>query len=158
LGETGAVTSEIPLVRLRDLDDWSRPTAVRLPGTRRLDPRTSPLTTWGIRVVGERVRRLRDRGAGPDTLLAYTGSAPPQGQQRQASICNALRVVLDAAGLGDDPAVRPSSLRHWAGRRLHVSGLSIDQVARELGYRSLDACAEDVGLDWRPGAGREQGR
>jgi hypothetical protein len=48
--------------------------------------------------------------------------------------------------------VRPSSLRHWAGRTAYDAGSPIEAVARLLGHRSLDATAEDIALTWRDGS------
>lgn len=149
LGEATAVSSEITAIALADLDDPASPQTVRLPGTRRHDPRTARLTGWGRRVVAERVQTLRSAGADASTLLAYGGHAPPGGAKAQASVCNALREVLDTAGLAAETDVRPSSLRHWAGRTAYDTGTPIEQVARLLGHRSLDATAEDIALSWR---------
>ncbi len=116
LGEATAVSSEITRLRICDLDDREAPTTIRLPGTRRHDPRVATLTDWGRLVLARRVQELTASGAPPTTLLAYGGHAPPGGAKAQASVCNALRDVLDAAGLATEADVRPSSLRHWAGR------------------------------------------
>lgn len=149
LGEATALSSEVTMVRLLDVDDADHPTAVQLPGTRDLDGRRGELSPWGRRVLRTRLSTLRAAGASADTLLCYAGSAPPGGAKAQASACNALRNVLAAAGLGHEPDVRPASLRHWAGRRLYEEGTPIEQVARTLGHRSLDITAAHIGLDWR---------
>lgn len=149
LGEASAVSSEITSIRLSDLDNPDAPSLVALPGTRRHDPRTGTLTAWGARVLASRASGLSAAGAGGSALLAYGGAAPPGGAKAQASICNALREVLGAAGLGAEADVRPSSLRHWAGRAAYDAGAPIDVVARMLGHRSLDATAEDIALTWR---------
>ncbi|MGZ6818329.1 MAG: tyrosine-type recombinase/integrase [Blastococcus sp.] len=149
LGEATALSSEVTMVRIRDVDDLDQPTAVQLPGTRDLDGRRGELSPWGRLVLRTRVNTLRAGGASTDTLLCYAGSAPPGGAKAQASACNALRHVLAAAGLGHEPDVRPASLRHWAGRRLFDQGAPIEEVARTLGHRSLDITAAHIGLDWR---------
>lgn len=151
LGETTAVSSEIAALRLRDLDDARRPTEVRLPGTRRHDPRTGVLSPWGQAVLARHTQALRAAGASPATLLAYAGAAVPGGHVSQASVCNALGAVLDLAGLSREADVRPASLRHWAGRELFDAGTPIEEVARRLGARSLDTAAEDIALTWRSG-------
>ena len=156
LGEATAVSSEITSITVADLDDPLRPTRVRLPGTRRHDGRTSALTGWGARIIAARVRDLG--GAGPQTLLAYGGHAPAGGAKAQASVCNALRHVMNAAGLAAETDVRPSSLRHWAGRCAFDAGTPIEGVARLLGHRSLDAAAEDIALDWRTPADTTPGK
>ncbi|MGB8650072.1 MAG: site-specific integrase [Mycobacteriales bacterium] len=150
LGEATAVSSEITTLRVCDLDNPQAPRRVVLPGTTRHDPRLGELTDWGTAIVSARVEQLRRSGQGQQALLAYGGAAPPGGAKAQASVCNSLRDVLDAAGLAAEPDVRPGSLRHWAGRRAYDGGASIEQVARLLGHRSLDAAAQDIALTWRP--------
>jgi site-specific recombinase XerD len=150
LGETSAVSSEITAITIADLDEFTSPRHVRLPGTTRHDPRMGTLSDWGSQVIAARAAALQASGATATTLLAYGGQAPAGGAKAQASVCNALREVLDTAGLADEPDVRPSSLRHWAGRRAYDDGAPIDAVARLLGHRSLDGAAEDIALRWRP--------
>ena len=149
LGEATAVSSEITGVRICDLDDAEHPTIVRLPGTTRHDPRTGTLTEWGQLVLARRLQQLSAQGAAETTLLAYGGAAPPGGAKAQASVCNALREVLIAAGLAGEADIRPSSLRHWAGRTAYDRGTPLPDVALLLGHRSLDATAEDIALTWR---------
>jgi len=149
LGEATAVSSEITTIRVRDLDDVTAPAMVRLPGTRRHTARVATLNRWNARVLADRAAHLLGAGAGPDALLAYGGAAPPGGAKAQASVCNGLREVLNAAGLGAEADVRPASLRHWAGRRAYDAGQPIEAVATMLGHRSLDAAAEDIALTWR---------
>lgn len=152
LGETSAISSEITALTIGHLDDPTEPATVRLPGTRRHDPRTGALSDWGRRIIARHVTDLLARGATPDTALAYAGAAPPGGAKAQAAACNALRHVLDMAGFGPDADVRPASLRNWYGRRLYDSGTALEQVARALGHRTLDGCAEDIALTWREDA------
>ncbi len=155
LGEATAVSAEITAVRVADLDDAHEPHGVTLPGTRRVRARRAELTDWGSLVLARRALELGWRNLGPETLLAYGGAAPAGGAKAQASVCNALRDVLDAAGLAGEADVRPASLRHWAGRTAYDAGTPIEQVANLLGHRSLDATAEDIALDWRGPAGTE---
>lgn len=149
LGEATAISSEITQVRITDLDNAADPRRVSLPGTRRHDPRVGELSGWGRRVVAARTAMLLAQGAGPATLVAYGGGAPAGGAKAQASVCNAIRDVLAAAGLGQERDLRPASLRHWAGRIAYDRGEPIEAVARMLGHRSLDAAAEDIALTWR---------
>jgi len=148
LAEATAVSSEITAITIADLDNPAAPCRVRLPGTRRHDPRQGQLSAWGAGVLTHRVAALAGAGGSGATLLAYGGAAPPGGAKAQASVCNALRAVLDTAGLAAESDVRPGSLRHWAGRRAYDDGASIEAVARMLGHRSLDAAAEDIALTW----------
>lgn len=150
LGEATAVSSEISAVRVGDVDDPVAPRWVRLPGTRRHDPRLGELTDWGAAIVARQLELLREHRTGPATLLTYKGTGIPGQAGAQAAVCNALGAVLKYTGLAAEPDVRPASLRNWAGRRLFDAGMPIDQVARRLGCRSLDAAAEDIGHEWRP--------
>ncbi len=61
----------------------------------------------------------------------------------------ALLDVLVRAGLPEDPAIRPSSVAAWAGRKLLDETGRIDIVAERLGLRSLDRTADFIGWDWR---------
>lgn len=148
LGEATAISSEITQIRVRDLDDPRHPRHVQLPGTWRHDPRTATLSSWGAIVLRERAGALL-ACHGPDALLAYGGHAPPGGAKAQASVCNAVLNVLDSAGLLAEADIRPASLRHWAGRSAYDTGTPLEDVARLLGLRSLDATAADIALDWR---------
>ena len=149
LAEATAITSEISAVRVCDLDDPADPRYVHLPGTRRTDPRLGELTDWGAAVIKRQTRLLLDRQLAPSTLLTYRGAGRPGQQVAQAAACNAIGAVLTAAGLGNEPDVRPASVRNWAARRLYDQGMPIERVARRLGHRSLDGAAEDIGLTWR---------
>ena len=149
LGEATAITSEISQIRMRDLDDPVQPRWVRLPGTRRTDPRLGELTDWGATIVARQTRLLRDRRLPSATLLTYRGAGEPGQHVAQAAVCNAIAAVLSSAGLSAEPDVRPASIRNWAGRRLYDGGMPIEDVARRLGARRLDGAAEDIALDWR---------
>ncbi len=146
LAEATALTSEIPHLRLGDLDDISAPTTVALPGTSRHDERTGVLTDWGRTVLTRHVATID--GAG-DTRLAYRGAARPGSISPQASACNHLGGLLRTVGLNREPDVRPNSIRHWSGRALYDAGQPLDVVAGRLGFRSLDLTAEAIDLDWR---------
>jgi hypothetical protein len=149
LGEATAASSEIGAVRLGDLDDPRAPTRVRLPTSRRYDGRDGELTEWGSAVLARQAAALLQLGADPDTLLAYAGAGTGGAYLAQASVCAGIGRVLELAGLREDPGVRPGSVRGWAGRRLHRSGLPLEKVASRLGCRSLDAAAAEIGLRWR---------
>lgn len=149
LAEATAVTSEIPQVRISDLDDSAAPTRVRLAGNQRHDPRWGVFTDWGSGMVARHVEALLSKGAAPETRLVYSGRANPAQDKAQASACNALGHVLDSAGFTGQPDVRPASIRGWIGRTLYDRGHPLQEVALALGNRSLDATADAIGLDWR---------
>lgn len=149
LAEATAVTSEIPQVRVCDLDDPTAPTRVHLAGNQRHDPRWGVFTEWGSAMVARHVDALTAKGATPDTRLVYAGRANPAQDKAQASACNAVGHVLDTAGFTGQADVRPASIRGWIGRTLYEQGHSLQDVALALGNRSLDATADAIGLDWR---------
>lgn len=141
LAEATVVTSEIPLIRPSALDH--PPTRVSLPGGRRTDPRTVPLTGWGATVLARRISELDG-----DHLLAYDGNSTiPEG--RQAAICRHIERTFQVVGLDTDRSVRPSSIRLWRARLELERGMPIEGVARLLGGRSLDRTAIQVGYDWK---------
>lgn len=147
LAEATAITSEIALLHIDDLDNPSDPTAVSLPGNRRSEARTGQLSPWGQGVVARRVRTLDAQPC--DGRLVFTGTAGADEISGQASVCNALGVLLSTVGLNLEPDVRPASVRYWAGRTLYDRGAPITEVALALGARSLDSTAIAIGLDWR---------
>lgn len=149
LGETTAVSSEISAIRVGDVDDRSAPRWVRLPGTRRHDPRLGELSDWGSSIVARQLELLQQRRCTPVSLLTYRGQGVPGEHGAQSAVCNALGNVLGLAGMADEPDVRPASLRNWAGRRLYEAGMPIEKVAARMGSRSLDSAAADIGLVWR---------
>lgn len=148
LAETTAISSEISTLRVDDLNSVKNPRWVRLPGTRRHLARDGELTDWGTAIISRHLAALTAEHHPGTTLLAYRGSAEPGQHTAQASTCNAIRAVLDATGLAQEPDVRPASVRNWAGRRLLDQGLSLEVVARRMGHRRLDTAAEDLALGW----------
>jgi len=149
LAETTAVTSEISTIRITDVDDVASPQWVSLPGTKRADARLGELSTWGAKMIARQVTYLRGIGADDDTLLTYKGKGRPGQHVAQAAVCNAIAATLESSGLADEADVRPASVRNWAGRSLYDNGARLEDVARRMGHRSLDACAEDIALEWR---------
>lgn len=155
LAEATAVTSEIPQVRICDVDDPTAPTRVRLPGNHRHDPRWGVFTEWGSAMVARHIDALTAKGATPETRLVYAGRANPAQDKAQASACNAVGHVLDTAGFTGQADVRPASIRGWIGRNLYDQGHSLQEIALALGNRSLDATADAIGLDWRKSGAQE---
>jgi site-specific recombinase XerD len=145
LAEATAVTSEIPTLRVQDLDDARQPHWVALPGTRRHDARRAELTDWGRSMLARYLDTIDIRADAP---LLYSGRQGSASVSAQASICNAVGEVLNAAGVSAED-VRPASVRNWAGRRLFDAGIPLHEVAQRMGMRSLDATAEDIDLEWR---------
>ncbi len=140
LAETTATTHEIPRVRARhiDLDAGT----VALSGSSKTEPRTSHLTDWGVRVLGSRLATHRsDTGS-----MTYEGRGSVRSMQASSSM--AIARVLRRAGLRRDPAVKPESVRAWAGRRVWTDTGRIESAAIALGCGSLDTAAGVIGYPW----------
>jgi integrase/recombinase XerC len=147
LAEATARTSEIAAVCFSDVDlDSGR---VWLRGGTKVEPRSAPLTAWGIQALE---RRLDVVETDPGTPLVYEGAGSPE--SRQASACAAIAETLRRAGLGEEPDVRPVSVTAWAGRQVFEETGEIAVAARALGVRSLDRAAALIGWDWT-GSGTE---
>jgi integrase/recombinase XerC len=153
LAEATARTSEIPCIRMRDLDLGAR--RVWIHGGAKTEPRFGCLSAWGVQQLDRRVRDLGEVGAEPDEPLVYraAGSAA----SAQASAARAIRETLTRAGLGRESDVRPVSVAAWAGRRVLQDTGRVEAVARRLGVRSLDGAAQIIGWDWTdPGSSPER--
>ena len=144
LAEATARTAELSHLRVADLElDRAR---VWIHGSPRTEARWGRLSGWG-RVQLE--RRIPELGhpADPATLLVYGGDG--SAESRQASSCQAIGETLRRAGLTTEPDVRPVSVAAWAGAGALADTGRIEDAARALGCRSLDAAARLVGFDWR---------
>ena len=143
LAEATARTSEIPHIRVRDVDvDGSR---VWLWGSTKTEPRWGRLTDWGCKQLARRVERVHSKDR--DALLVYDGARDEK--VAQISSCIAIGDILRMAGLGKEPDVRPHSVVAWAGRRVLSDTSHIEAVAKALGARSLDRAASLIGWEWR---------
>jgi integrase len=143
LSEASARSSELPFIRLRDVDiDKGR---VFIAGGAKTAPRSSELTKWGRVQVERRLSELRREVPDAPVLSSNTRNRT----SARASAYDAIRATLERAGLGSEPDVRPNSLVAWRGASALASGASIEEVARMLGIRSLDAAASFIGWDWR---------
>lgn len=134
LAEARAVTTEIATVAAKYIDDGT----VWLSGSRAL-PRTVSLTAWGAQQVARRAVAVPD---GPLVCGEHTECG-------QASVSVALRRMFDLAQLSSERDVRLGSLRAWAGRQAFDESGQIEDAARVLGCRSLDAAARTIGWSWR---------
>ncbi len=144
LAEATCRTGELPFLTVGDVDVESG--RVWLRGGRRLAPRWGYLSEWGRTQVEARVAAV---GEDVDRPLVYEGRDPEEGGRVSGSL--ALLDVLLRAGLAEDPAIRPTSVAAWAGRKLLDETGRIDIVAERLGLRSLDRTADFIGWDWRAG-------
>lgn len=141
LAEAGVRSGEMAEVTVGDVDlDVDR---VWVKGCRSAAPRWVELDRWGR----QRLQfRLHELGDDPGQSLTYCsdGSA----KSRQAASCIAVTHTLVAAGLHDDPGVRPLSVTGWAGRRVFDETGRVEDAARALGMQSLDRTARLIGVDW----------
>ena len=143
LAEATARTAELSHLRVADVElDRAR---VWIHGSPRTDPRWGRLSDWGRVQLERRVHELGP-SADPATLLVYGGDG--SAESRQASSCQAIAETLRRAGLTTEPDVRPVSVAAWAGAGALADTGRIEDAARALGCRSLDAAARLVGFDW----------
>jgi integrase/recombinase XerC len=143
LTEASARTSEIPHIRIRDID--VEEDRAWLWGSTKAEPRWGLLTEWGCKQLARRVERVKSKG--PDALLVYEGARDVK--VAQISSCIAITDVLRMTGLAKEPDVRPHSVVAWAGRRVLSETSHIEAVAKALGARSLDRAASLIGWNWR---------
>jgi integrase/recombinase XerC len=147
LSEASARPCELARVRVNDVDLEGE--SLRLHGDPRALPRWVSLTDWGLAQVRRALEVQRRRSSPDDLLIPFRQEA----KAPQTSASMAVIRTLKAAGLHDEPDVRPRSVTAWAGSRALRDGATIDEVARMLGMRSLGQTATLIGFDWRPTAG-----
>jgi integrase/recombinase XerC len=142
LCEATARTAELAALNIGDVDlDGAR---VWLHGSPRLDERWGYLTEWGNVQLRRHINELPQSA---DTLLIDAGR--PGTSLAQSSAVGVIGRTMRRCGLAGDPAVRPSSIAAWAGRKILEDTREISIVARRVGMRSLDRAAIFVGWDWR---------
>jgi integrase len=146
LAEVSARTAELGHIRVADVDLESL--RVWLHGSTRVESRLVPLSEWGS---GQIERRMRDVGDVDDAKpILYEGAGGDY--HRQAAACVTIKDVLRRAGLAHEPDVRPLSVTGWVGRQVLAETGRIDEVARRLGFRSLDGAARLIDWNWRESA------
>lgn len=143
LSEASARCSELPYIRVRDVDIDQR--RVFIAGGAKTAPRWSELTEWGLVQVKRRLAAIKREGSDVAVVSSYVRNRATA----RASAYDAIRATLERSGLGGEPDVRPNSLIAWRGSSALASGASIDEVARILGIRSLDAAASFIGWRWQ---------
>jgi integrase/recombinase XerC len=144
LAEATASTAEIPHIRGVDVKGLM----VTLPGSSRTRPRRFSLTMWGQAIIERRIRELGD----PTLPLTYDGEGAPGEVSPQAASCKLIGSILDVAGLGREPDIRPASVRYWRARAVYDLNRDVTGAARVLGMNSLDRAAEAIGLEWKEAA------
>ncbi len=140
LAEAGATTTELTAIRRDDVHPEDG--LVIMPGGPRTKTRTVPLSPWGISRLSDHLARV---DFAPEEHVVYGGKGLGG---RRSTLSNAIGTIFTRAGLGDEPDIRPDSVRAWRGKTLLNEGASLRQVARRLGKTSLDATALLVGDDW----------
>lgn len=142
LSEAGARTSELPYVRIRDVDLGLG--IVEIAASAKVAGRRASFTAWGTTQLRRRIQEL-DAG-GPDTPLICQDLS--NSNRARANAYASVHASLVRAGLRDEPGVCPNSIVAWRGASAMAAGASIDQVALTLGIRSLDATAAFIGWAW----------
>lgn len=139
----GLTAAEIAAVGVDDVQAFGgAPTAILLPGCTTRAGRLILLDPWAQTCVQGRVLELVADGRPGAGLVA--GAAAGTGKPESVDV--AIRQVIRAAGLGDRPGVRPSSLPGWAGRQVYDQTGNLDTAADLLGTRSRHATAKAIGL------------
>jgi integrase len=141
LAEAGVRCRELPRILVRDLDLASGTLRVRAGG--RTPSRITTLTSWGLPVLKQ---HLRSTPTTETPILPFRSSTPA------SAFALAHRLIagtLKRSGLGDEPDVTPASVATWRGASELAGGTRIEEIARMLGYRSLDRSAEAIGFRWR---------
>jgi hypothetical protein len=143
LGEATAITAELPHIVVADLDlGNSNGPRVWIHGSNKRDARWGYLDDWCALQLQRRVSSLRNT----DRLI-FSGRNPDDGGQQ--SCCASISDTFVRAGLITEPDVRPASLVAWAGTVIFEETDKIEEVARRLGMRSLDAAARFINFGWK---------
>ena len=141
LGQATATCSEIAEARGEHVE-LAR-SRVWLVGGHRRDGRWGSLTPWGAERLAHRLEVVGDAS------LPLVYGAQRSDKSGAATCGGILNEVIAAAGLGEDPLLKPQSLLAWAGRRVFEESEDIILVATTLGVRSLDNAARIIGEEWR---------
>jgi hypothetical protein len=142
LGEATAITAEMPFITIGDLQlDNPNGPRVRLHGSNKRLERWGLLDDWGAAQIEHHATKLKNT-----RNLIYGGKGTKFAAQ--ISCCNAINATLTRAGFGNEPDIRPASLAAYAGRVVLNESDSIEEVARRLGMRSLDAAAAFINHVW----------
>ena len=137
LAELGATNGEMRKLKVCDVDP-SRG-VVSLSGGPRNDPRTNQLTPWGREILTQRLVAV-----GSPWLVVNTFDQPVSEQtisQRFRELVAVSRIRRRGLNI--------NSVRAWRARSVYDTTGLIQDAARFLGHRSLDATAEMIGLEWR---------
>jgi len=142
LGQATATNSEMGAAVVGDVDLGTG--RVWLHGNEnKRDLRFGQLTAWGVVQLAARIEEV---GSDPTTPLLTAATASRNATQ--ASTNSLIHETLVVAGLCGEPGIKPASLPAWAGKSVFDATGRIEDVARCLGVRSLDAAAAHIGWSW----------
>ena len=146
----GGRTNEVGWITAADIDPDAG--TVTVDGRGKFDSRVLPLDPWSVRVIRERTEFLTDlvSGSDPAAVVLCTGSTASDAH-RQASVGMTVKHVLRRSGIDADPAVKPRSLTAYAAQQVFDGAGRIEDAARRVGSRSLDATATHIGYQWDQG-------
>jgi len=146
----GGRTNEVGWITAADVDLVAA--TVTVDGRGKFDSRVLPLDPWSVRVIRERTEFLTAlvSGLNPAAVVLCTGSTASDAH-RQASIGMTVKHVLRRSGIDADRAVKPRSLTAYAARQVFDGTGRIEDAARRVGSRSLDATATLIGYQWDQG-------
>ena len=132
LAAAGASSSEIPLVRIRDVDDMT-PATVWLPGNQRRAGRRVALSEFAAETIAARCAYLRAHGADDETPLVRPG------EHGQEDVCMLLRELLGRGpGLGH---ITARSLNALAAADRYAETGDLAAAAELLGTGNYNAVA-----------------
>lgn len=153
----GASTAEIGQVTIADLDLANR--SLHLPGTARTTPRTVYIhDNWALSVIAEQVGTHEPL---PGIAMALWAQSTPLircsrtgAAAVQSSISQSLGELIRTTSSRHPATVSarnltPSSIAAWAAVKVFEATQDIAEVARFMGYSSLDLAAQTVRMEWR---------
>lgn len=143
----GGRSNEVGWITAADVDPEAA--TVTVDGREKFESRVLPLDPWSVRVIRERTGYLTDLSSrtDPAAVVLCTGSTASDAH-RQASVGMTVKDVLRRSGIDADPAVKPRSLTAFAAQQVFDATGRIEDAARRIGSRSLDATAALIGFDW----------
>lgn len=149
---TGSTVTELAQVRVRDVRLDAR--MLYLPGLgQRYTPRWVPLDDWQTRALTTRIDRLRrshpGRALAAASMTMRSDPSTSTTQQLALAANRQMTTALRKGGLTVDDGVRPASFMEYVARRVYAETGQVEAVAVRCGFKSLDAAARLIDVDWR---------
>jgi len=138
LAEAGATNTEISSLTMSAVDLGAG--TVRLHGTYRTEPRTNPLTEWGLTVL--RQRAIHSQPDDPIVRNADGNAAST------AVVSQYFDLILSFARVYGR-RLTIDSVRYWGARQEYDRTGRVEDATYFLGNVSLNTTAAGIGLDWR---------